>query len=287
MSKSFVHLHLHTEYSMLDGASRIDEVVAAAQADGQPAVGITDHGNMYGVLPLYQAARERGVTPVLGMEGYFVDTSRFDRPRRSEHEMYHLTLLAESTQGYRNLMKVSSHAYLDGFYYKPRTDWELLERHHEGLIATSGCLGGLVCQHLLAGDPAAAEAAAVQFQDIFGRDSFFIEIQDHGLDEDAIVTPQLLELAARIDAPLLATNDSHYTHADGAEAHDALLCVQTGAKIHETERFKFDAQEFYIKTADEMRALFSEVPEACDNTLLIAERAQVDLEFGQIGRAHV
>ena len=281
MSRSFAHLHLHTEYSMLDGASRIEEVVAAAAADGQPAVGITDHGNMYGVLPLYQAARDAGINPVLGMEGYFVATSRFDRPRRSEHDMYHLTLLAESNLGYQNLLKVSSHAYLDGFYYKPRTDWELLERHHEGLIATSGCLGGLVCQHLLAGDPAAAEAAAVQFQDIFGRDSFFIEIQDHGLDEDAIVTPKLLELAARIDAPLLATNDSHYTHADGAEAHDALLCVQTGAKIHETGRFKFDAQEFYIKTADEMRALFSEVPEACDNTLLIAERAQVELEFGR------
>ncbi|MFM7615936.1 MAG: DNA polymerase III subunit alpha [Actinomycetes bacterium] len=280
MSKSFVHLHLHTEYSMLDGASRIDEVVAAAQADGQPAVGITDHGNMYGVLPLYQAARERGVKPVLGMEGYFVDTSRFDRPRRSEHELYHLTLLAESTQGYRNLMKVSSHAYLDGFYYKPRTDWELLELHSEGLIATSGCLGGIVAQRILAGDDAGAEAAAVRFQEIYGRDSFFIELQDHGLDEDAIVTPKLLELAARIDAPLLATNDSHYTHAHNAEAHDALLCVQTGAKIHDTNRFRFDAQEFYIKTADEMRTLFSEVPESCDNTLLIAERADVDIEFG-------
>ena len=280
MSKSFVHLHLHTEYSMLDGASRIDEVVAAAQADGQPAVGITDHGNMYGVLPLYQAARDRGVTPVLGMEGYFVDTSRFDRPRRSEHEMYHLTLLAESTQGYRNLMKVSSHAYLDGFYYKPRTDWELLELHSEGLIATSGCLGGIVAQRILAGDDAGAEAAAVRFQEIYGRDSFFIEIQDHGLDEDAIVTPKLLELAARIDAPLLATNDSHYTHAHNAEAHDALLCVQTGAKIHDTNRFRFDAQEFYIKTADEMRTLFADVPESCDNTLLIAERANVDIEFG-------
>ena len=280
MSKSFVHLHLHTEYSMLDGASRIDEVVAAAQADGQPAVGITDHGNMYGVLPLYQAARERGVTPVLGMEGYFVDTSRFDRPRRSEHDMYHLTLLAESTQGYRNLMKVSSHAYLDGFYYKPRSDWELLELHSEGLIATSGCLGGIVAQRILAGDDAGAEAAAVRFQEIYGRDSFFIEIQDHGLDEDAIVTPKLLELAARIDAPLLATNDSHYTHADNAEAHDALLCVQTGAKIHDTNRFRFDAQEFYIKTADEMRTLFSDVPESCDNTLLIAERANVDIDFG-------
>ncbi len=266
---------------MLDGASRVSDVVAAAVADGQPAVGITDHGNMYGVLPMYQAARDAGITPVLGMEGYFVGTSRFERPKRAEHEMYHLTLLAETTQGYKNLMKVSSQAYLDGFYYKPRTDWELLELHHEGIIVSSGCLGGLVCQKILEGDDAGAESAAVRFQEIYGRDSFFIEIQDHGLDEDAIVTPKLLQIAARIGAPLLATNDSHYTRAEHAEAHDALLCVQTGAKIHETNRLKFGAEEFYIKSADEMRTLFSDVPEACDNTLLIAERANVEIEFGK------
>lgn len=281
MSKSFAHLHLHTEYSMLDGASRVSDVVAAAVADGQPAVGITDHGNMYGVLPMYEAARDAGITPVLGMEGYFVATSRFERPKRAEHEMYHLTLLAETTQGYKNLMKVSSQAYLDGFYYKPRTDWELLELHHEGIIASSGCLGGLVCQKILEGDDAGAEAAAVRFQEIYGRDAFFIEIQDHGLDEDSIVTPKLLQIASRIGAPLLATNDSHYTRAEHAEAHDALLCVQTGAKIHETNRFKFGAEEFYIKSADEMRTLFADVPEACDNTLLIAERANVEIEFGK------
>lgn len=266
---------------MLDGASRVSDVVAAALADGQPAVGITDHGNMYGVLPMYEAARDAGITPVLGMEGYFVATSRFERPKRADHEMYHLTLLAETTQGYKNLMKVSSQAYLDGFYYKPRTDWELLELHHEGIIASSGCLGGLVCQKILEGDDAGAEAAAVRFQEIYGRDSFFIEIQDHGLDEDSIVTPKLLQIAARIGAPLLATNDSHYTRAEHAEAHDALLCVQTGAKIHETNRFKFGAEEFYIKSADEMRRLFADVPEACDNTLLIAERANVEIEFGK------
>jgi len=281
VSKSFAHLHLHTEYSMLDGASRVSDVVAAAVADGQPAVGITDHGNMYGVLPMYEAARDAGITPVLGMEGYFVATSRFERPKRAEHEMYHLTLLAETTQGYKNLMKVSSQAYLDGFYYKPRTDWELLELHHEGIIASSGCLGGLVCQKILEGDDAGAEAAAVRFQEIYGRDAFFIEIQDHGLDEDSIVTPKLLQIASRIGAPLLATNDSHYTRAEHAEAHDALLCVQTGAKIHETNRFKFGAEEFYIKSADEMRTLFADVPEACDNTLLIAERANVEIEFGK------
>jgi DNA polymerase-3 subunit alpha len=278
---SFCHLHLHTEYSMLDGASRIAEVLDVAAADGQPAVGITDHGNMYGVLDFYRLARERGLTPVLGMEGYFTDGSRFDRPRRNDHHVYHLTLLAETTTGYHNLIRISSLAFLDGFYYHPRSDWELLERHHEGVIATSGCLGGLVCQRLLAGDRAGAREAAARFRDIFGPEHFFIEIQDHGLAEDRIVNPELVGLAREIGAPLLATNDSHYTHAGDAEAHDALLCVQTGAKIHETDRLRFGSEEFYLKTAAEMRALFAELPEACDNTLWVAERAEVEIAFGQ------
>ena len=172
---------------MLDGASRIGEVVAAAAADGQPAVGITDHGNMYGVLPLYEAARDAGIKPVLGMEGYFTNTSRFDRPKRSEHEIFHLTMLAETNEGYRNLIKVTSAAYLDGYYYKPRSDWELLERHHEGISATTGCLGGLVSQLILKDEPDAALEAAARFQDIFGREHFFVELQDHGIDDDARV----------------------------------------------------------------------------------------------------
>ncbi|HEY7440013.1 MAG TPA: DNA polymerase III subunit alpha [Acidimicrobiia bacterium] len=281
MAQSFAHLHVHTEYSMLDGASRVPDVVAAAARDGQPAIGITDHGNMYGVLDMYSAARDAGIVPVLGMEGYFVDTSRFDRPRRAEHDIYHLTMLAETNEGYRNLIKVSSQAYLDGFYYKPRTDWELLAQHSAGLIATSGCLGGLVCQLLLNEEPLAARAAAGRFQDIFGQSSFFIELQDHGLPDDARVNPQLIEIARDLGAPLLATNDSHYTHPEDAVAHDALLCVQTGAKIHEEGRFKFDADSFYLRTASEMRELFRDYPEACDNTLWIAERANVELEFGQ------
>ena len=280
MSESFVHLHLHTEYSMLDGASRIDEVVAAVAADGQPAVGITDHGNMYGVLELHDAARDAGVKPVLGMEGYFTSTSRFDRPRRSENEIFHLTLLAETTQGYRNLMRVTSAAFLDGYYYKPRTDWELLERFHEGLTATSGCLGGLVPQRIRAGEDEAALKAAARFQDSFGREHFFVEVQDHGLADDARVIRPLLDIARRIGAPLLATNDSHYTHAGDADAHDALLCVQTGALKADTKRFRFEAQNFYIKSAAEMRDLFRDLPSACDNTLLVAERADVEIEYG-------
>jgi DNA polymerase III subunit alpha len=279
MAKSFVHLHLHTEYSMLDGASRVGDVVGAVVADGQPAVGITDHGNMYGVLELYRAARDAGVTPVLGMEAYFTDGSRFDRPKRSEHEIYHLTLLAESNVGYHNLIQVSSAAYIDGYYYKPRTDWELFERHHEGLIATTGCLGGLVCQLILDNRPQDALEAAARFQDIFGRDHFFIEVQDHGLADDERVSKPLLEIARAIGAPLLATNDSHYTEAHDAEAHDALLCVQTGALVSDTNRLRFEGNDFYIKSAAEMRDVFRDLPEACDNTLLVAERAQVELAF--------
>src|SRR5436190_1019392 len=279
LGNSFVHLHLHTEFSMLDGAARIPDVIATAVADGQPAVGITDHGNMYGVLDFYRAAREADLTPVIGAEAYFVSTSRFDRPRRADHDIYHLTLLAETNAGYQNLIKVASNAYLDGFYYKPRIDFELLEQHRAGLVATSGCLGGLVCQQLMAGDYTAARDNAARFQDILGRDSFFIELQDHGLPEQRRVNPQLVKMARELEAPLLATNDSHYTHKEDAEAHAALLCVQTGATLDDPNRFKFDADEFYLKTAAEMRGLFADYPEACDNTLLVAERANVELQF--------
>ena len=279
--KSFAHLHLHTEFSMLDGAARIDEVVAVAAADGQPAIGITDHGNMYGVLDFYRAARDAGLTPVIGEETYMVEGSRFDRPRRADHEIYHLTVLAETNEGYRNLIKVASHAYLDGFFYKPRVDFELLEQHRAGLIATSGCLGGLVSQQLLKGDYDGARESAARFQTILGRDSFFIELQDHGLPEQRQVNPQLVRIARDLQAPLLATNDSHYTHKADAEAHDALLCVQTGSLREDANRLKFDAEEFYLKTAAEMRHLFADYEEACDNTLLIAERANVEIEFGK------
>jgi DNA polymerase-3 subunit alpha len=266
---------------MLDGASRVGDVVAAVAADGQPAVGITDHGNMYGALPMYRAALDAGVKPVLGMEGYFTNASRFDRPKRADHETYHLTMLAETHEGYRNLIKVTSSAYLDGYYYKPRSDWELLERHHAGITATSGCLGGLVSQLILAGDEPAALEAAARFQDIFGHDHFFIELQDHGQEDDVRVFRPLIDIARKLQAPLLATNDSHYTHKEDAEAHDALLCVQTGALKTDAKRFKFEGDDFYIKSAAEMRDLFRELPDACDNTLLIAERTDVEIEFGQ------
>ena len=293
MGDSFTHLHLHTEFSMLDGAARVQEVVAAAVADGQPAIGITDHGNMYGVLDFYKACNDQGINPVIGIEAYMAADSRAERPvrrgrmddgggegERGEKLYYHLILLAESNQGYRNLMQLSSRAYLEGYFYKPRLDWELLEQHHEGVIATTGCLGGVVLQALLNDQLDKATALAARLQDIFGRDNLFVELQDHGLPEQKRTNPALIEIAKKIKAPLLATNDSHYTHREDSVAHDALLCVQTGSLMDDPNRFKFTGDEHYLKTAAEMRALFSHYKVACDNSLWIAERAKVEIEFG-------
>ena len=279
---------------MLDGAARVPDVIARAAADGQPAVGITDHGNMYGVLDFYKAAREAGIKPIIGIEAYQAAESRFERPVRrgriddgggdaeaGEKLYYHLTLLAESGPGYKNLLKLSSAAYLEGYMYKPRVDWELLERHHDGVIATTGCLGGVVLQALLKGNTERATTLAARLQDIFGRGSLFVELQDHGLEEQRRTNPELIRLARRIGAPLLATNDSHYVSRHDAEAHDALLCVQTGSVKDDPKRFKFHGDEHYLKTAAEMRHLFRDYPEACDNTLWVAERADVEIEFGK------
>jgi DNA polymerase-3 subunit alpha len=293
---SFAHLHLHTEFSMLDGAARVKEVVAAAAADGQPAAAITDHGVMYGVVDFSKAAAGVGVKPIFGIEAYITEGSRFDRPLRGENVRYHMTLLAENETGYRNLMKLSSRAYLEGYYYKPRMDPELLAEHHEGLIATSGCLGGPVAQRLAPDasreegntvsnrDFEAALAAAAMYQDIFGHDSFFVELQDHGLEPQRRIMPDLLDIARRIDAPLLATNDAHYTRRDEAEAHDVLLCIQTGSNRDDPRRLKLGNDQFYLKTSAEMRTVFPNdvYPGACDNTLWIAERANVALDLGRI-----
>jgi DNA polymerase-3 subunit alpha len=310
VADSFVHLHLHTEYSMLDGASRVGDVVTAAVADGQPAVGITDHGNMYGVLDLYKAARKAGVKPIVGIELYQAwehRTERFARRGRQDDtggeaeggrkQYYHLTALAESNVGYRNLIQLASRAYLEGYYQKPRVDWDLLADHSEGVIVTSGCLGGQVLQALVPApimDPDKpradtlseedrfnnAVAIAGRLQDIFGRENFFIELQDHGIGAQQWAIPHLVRIAEKLRAPLLATNDSHYTHQGDHEAHDALLCVQTGALMSDRDRFRFHGDQHYLKTAAEMRRMFAELPSACDNTLWVAERCEVDIEFG-------
>ena len=293
---SFAHLHVHTEFSMLDGAARVQDLVQAVAADGQPAVAITDHGVMYGVVDFIKAAKGAGVTPIIGIEAYLTPGSRFDRPPRRDNVRYHMTMLAHNEIGYRNLMELSAKAYLDGFYYKPRMDLDLLSQHAEGIIATTGCLGGHVPQ-LLAPDASSEEGnpgqvrnyeaaveAAAMYQDIFGKDNFFIEIQDHGIAAQRKIMADLLQISKDVNIPLLAANDSHYTYAAEAESHDVLLCIQTGANKSDEDRFRLDSQEFYIKSAGEMRALFpeSDYPGACDNTLLIAERVDFDLEFGNI-----
>jgi len=279
---------------MLDGAARLDEMVAKAVADGQPAIGMTDHGNMYGTLDFYKECRKQGVKPIIGTEAYMAHDHRSERPARrgrvddsggdtegGKKLYYHLTLLAENETGYRNLIQLSSLAFLEGYYYKPRIDWELLERHSDGLIATTGCLGGHVLQSLVNGDEKGAYAKAGRLQDIFGKDNLFVELQDHGIPAQLETNPKLVEIAKKIGAPLLATNDSHYTHREDHESHDALLCVQTGALISDPNRFKFQGQEHYLKTAQEMRYLFRELPEACDNTLWVAERAELEITFGE------
>ncbi len=294
MGDSFTHLHVHTEFSMLDGAARLDELVAKAVEDGQPALGITDHGNMYGVLDFYKECRKQGVKPIIGTEAYMAYDSRHERPARrgrvddsggdtegGKKLYYHLTLLAETDQGYRNLIQLASLAFLEGYYYKPRMDWELLEKYSEGLIATTGCLGGHVLQALLQGDQKLATQHAGRLQEIFGKDNLFVELQDHGLQAQRDTNPQLIEIARRIGAPLIATNDSHYVHRNDHESHGALLCVQTGALLSDPKRFKFEGTEHYLKSSNEMRQLFRDFPEACDNTLWIAERADVTIEFGK------
>jgi len=290
---SFTHLHVHTEYSMLDGAARVADVVTAAARDGQPALGITDHGNMYGAIEFYKECKNQGIKPIIGTELYQAHDSRAERPSRrgrvddsgGETEggkklYYHLTALAENNTGYKNLIQLASRAFMEGYYYKPRVDWELLEEHSEGIIVTTGCLGGQVLQALLHGDEKGALEKAARLQDIFGKDNMFVEIQDHAIPEQHQTNPKLLEIAKKIGAPLLATNDSHYVHQDDAEAHDALLCVQTGSLMSDPDRFKFSGDQHYLKSAAEMRYLFNEVEVSCDNSLWIAERCDVEIEFG-------
>jgi DNA polymerase III subunit alpha len=311
VADSFTHLHVHTEYSMLDGAARLDELVAAAAADGQPALGITDHGNMYGILDFYRACKDRGVKPVLGTEAYMAHDHRSERiaargrmddsggeGEGGKKPWYHLTLLAENEVGYRNLIQLTSRSFMEGYYRKPKVDWELLEEHSEGLIATTGCLGGHVLQAMvpraildpdkpqvdtLGEDERFANAVdlAGRLQDIFGRDNLFVELQDHGIPAQKWSNPRLAALAKELRAPLLATNDSHYVHREDAKAHDALLCVQTASLMTDHDRFKFHGDDHYLKSAEEMRYLFRELPSACDNTLWVAERCDVEIEFGK------
>ena len=293
MTKSFVHLHAHTEYSMLDGAAKIVDYLKKVKELNQPAAAITDHGNLYGAMEFVQKANDLGIKPIIGYEAYITPGSRFDRPDRENNKRYHLTLLAENNIGYQNLVELVSKAYTEGYYYKPRIDYELLDQHHDGLIALSGCLGGELAQHL-APDGSVEEGntsnersfekaldIAKKYQSIFGKENYFIEIHNHGIKQQLDILDDLVEIAELIDAPLVAANDSHYVEENGAEAHDALLCVQTNRTLDDESRFRFDGSGYYVKSAEEMRKLFPEdkYPGACDNTLAIADRVNYEFNF--------
>ncbi|MTV26141.1 DNA polymerase III subunit alpha [Nitriliruptoraceae bacterium ZYF776] len=278
----FVHLHVHTEFSMLDGASRVGDLVDHVARDGQPAVAITDHGNLFGLVDFHNAGRKAGINPILGSELYQAIGSRRDQQlggSTGRDRYYHLTVLAQNEIGYRNLIDLSTRAYLEGYWYKPRVDLELLEEHHDGLVVLSGCLGSEVNQALLKGDEAEAKRVLSDFRDVFGPERYFVELQDHGIPEQRTTWPQLEKLAADLGLRTVITNDSHYTKAEDAEAHDVLLCIQTGSKITDTDRFKFHGNDFYVKSAREMREQFRDFPGALDATLDIAEMCDVTIEF--------
>jgi DNA polymerase-3 subunit alpha len=279
---NFVHLHVHSEYSLLDGAGRVSDLVRRVKDAGMSAVALTDHGNMYGAVEFFKQARKQGVKPIIGCEVYIAPRSRFDKVAGEGEAYYHLVLLAETQTGYSQLVELVSRAYTEGFYYKPRIDKELLAAHHEGLIGLSACIAGEIPTLILKGDRQAAETSAREYLEIFGPDNFFIELQDHGIPEQQEVNPQLIDLAGKLGIGLVATNDIHYIDRSDADAHDVLLCIQTGKCVDDTVRMKFPTQEFYLKTGAEMAGLFPGYPEALANTCRIAERCQVEFEFGQL-----
>ena len=291
-SENFVHLHVHTEYSMLDGAAKISELVEEVARQEMPAVAMTDHGNVFGAFEFHKLAKKAGVKPIIGIEAYVAPESRFDKRRVKWAEggeddvsgggaYTHMTLLAENNSGLSNLFKLSSLASLEGFYYKPRMDRELLSKYAKGIIGTTGCVGGEIQTRLRMGAYKEAVRAASELQDIFGKENYFLEIMDHNIDIEKRTFTDLIKLGKELNMPLLATNDLHYTHHEDSSAHEVLLCIQSGSTLADPKRFKFDNSEFYLKTAKQMRELFKDFPESCDNTLLIAERCNTTMREGE------
>lgn len=277
----FTHLHVHTEFSLLDGSSKITEIVGRAKELGMDSLAITDHGVMYGVIDFYKAAKEAGIKPILGCEVYVAPGSRFDKEAGDSEERYnHLVLLAENNTGYNNLMKIVSRGFTEGFYYKPRVDYEVLEQFHEGIIALSACLAGEVQRYLNRGMYEAGCDAAKRYEKIFGKGNFFLELQDHGIPEQTYVNQQLVRMSEELEIDLVATNDIHYTYADDADAHDILLCIQTGKKVSDENRMRYTGGQFYCKSPEEMAALFPFAPQALENTYKISQRCNVEIEFG-------
>ena len=278
---SFAHLHVHTEYSLLDGSNKIKEYVARVKELGMNSAAITDHGVMYGVIDFYREAKSQGINPILGCEVYVAPNSRFDREvTGGEDRYYHLVLLAENNEGYANLMKIVSKGFVEGYYYKPRVDKELLRKYHSGIIALSACLAGEVSRYLMKGLYDEAKKAALEYRDIFGKDHFYLELQDHGLPDQGLVNQQLLKMSRETGIELVATNDVHYTYAKDEKAHDILLCIQTGKRLADENRMRYEGGQYYIKSEEEMKSLFPYALQALENTQKIADRCLVEIEFG-------
>ena len=283
---SFTHLHVHTEYSLLDGSNKIKECIARVKELGMDSVAITDHGVMYGVIDFYREAKKNGIRPVIGCEVYVAPGSRFDKEGRDDNRYHHLVLLAENNVGYHNLIKIVSRGFTEGFYYKPRVDKELLLEYHEGIIALSACLAGEVQSLITKGFYEEAVKAAKSLRDIFGEENFFLELQDHGIPAQKMVNQALLRMSKETGIPLVATNDIHYTYAEDAKAHDILLCIQTGKKVADENRMRYEGGQYYVKSEEEMKALFPYALEALENTHKIAMRCQVEITFGEYKLPH-
>ena len=284
---AFAHLHVHTEYSLLDGSNKIKEYVARVKQLGMNSAAITDHGVMYGVIDFYRAARAEGIKPILGCEVYVAPNSRFDKELTGgEDRYYHLVLLAENNTGYANLVKIVSKGFTEGYYYKPRVDMEVLNRYHEGIIALSACLAGEVQRYIVKGLPDEARKAARKYEACFGKGNYFLELQDHGIPEQKLVNTELLKMSRELDIPLVATNDVHYTYAEDAEPHDILLCLQTGKKLADEDRMRYEGGQYFVKSEEEMKGLFPYAWEAVENTQVIADRCNVEITFGETKLPH-
>jgi len=275
----FVHLHIHSEYSLLDGANRIKDLPVRAKELGMDAMALTDHGVMYGVIDFYKACKKEGIKPIIGCEVYVAPRSRFDKEPGIDNKYNHLILLAKNNQGYKNLSKLVSLGFIDGYYYKPRIDLEILEKYSEGLICLSACLAGAVNQALLNGDNEKAEEIALWHKKVFGED-YYIEIQNNGIKEQVLANQKLVALAKKLNIPLVATNDAHYLKKEDAYNHEVLLCIQTGKRMSDEDRMKFDTEELYVKSPEEMIEYFKAFPEAIENTVKIADKCNVEFEFG-------
>ena len=279
---AFTHLHVHTEYSLLDGAARIKDLVAHARELGMDSLAITDHGVMFGVIDFYRECHKQGIKPIIGCEVYTAARTLFDKDSEKDKRMGHLVLLAKNNQGDKNLMKIGSEGYRHGFYYKPRIDKNVLRQYSEGLIALSACLAGEVQHRLLFNDYEGAKKEALELQEIFGMGNFYLELQDQGLEEELQILPYMKQLHEETGIPFVATNDVHYVRQEDSAAQDVLMCIQTGTTLDEENRMRFANDQFYLKSEDEMRKIFSNIPEACDNTAKIAEQCEVTFTFGEL-----